>query len=148
MKRHLKKQFLRILNYTLLFMALILLLIFLFGFLDDLMNKLDILIKHSSQQANQIHILENEINSLETANARLENVVTYQHEQLQELRVQGNTMSFTMQPKEVTMEDLHNEIEPQLHTSVKDTLINPQTIAVTVMTALSMLRGFGALVLP
>jgi Cu/Ag efflux protein CusF len=144
MIKHLKRRYLGILNKLLIFAALILLLIFLFGFLDDLMNKLDLLIKHSSQQANQIHMLETELSHLETANARLENVVTYQHEQLQELKVNGNTMTFTMQPKEVTMEDLHKEIEPQLHTN-----LTPQTITVTVLTFLGVLKNtVGALLVP
>jgi Cu/Ag efflux protein CusF len=152
MKRHLKKQYTRILK-LLLIAAIIILLILIFGFvkeyIQDLMDKLDYLVKYTQSQSTHIESLETEIHNLEAANARLENVVTYQHEQLQELKVNGNTMTFTMQPKEVTMEDIHKEIEPQLHTSVKDTLINPQTIAVTVMAALSMLRGtVGALLVP
>jgi Cu/Ag efflux protein CusF len=152
MKKHLKKQYARILK-LLLIAAIIILLILIFGFVkdyfQDLLDKLDFLVKYTQSQSTHIQALETELHSLEVANTRLESVVTYQHEQLQELKVNGNTMTFTMQPREVTMEDLHKEIQPQLHTSVKDTLVNPQTIVVIVLTALSMIRGtVGTLLVP
>jgi preprotein translocase subunit SecF len=143
MKKHLKKQYTRILK-LLLIAAIIILLILIFGFvkeyIQDLMDKLDFLVKYTQSQSTHIQALETELHNLEVTNAKLENVLTYQHEQIQELKVNGNTMTFTMQPREVTMEDLHKEIEPQLHNDQFE-FVSPSTIAATVLGALMLVKG-------
>jgi Cu/Ag efflux protein CusF len=137
MNKFLKKNYLRILTRLLIFAAIILLLILLFGFVDHLLDKLALLMKHTGEQATQIHNLTQEVHSLELAKSKLESVITYQQHQIQELKVQGNTMSFDFRPKEVTMEDLHNEIEPQLHTD----FVKPSTIAATILSAIMLVKG-------
>jgi preprotein translocase subunit SecF len=150
MKRHLKKQYTRILK-LLLIAVIIILLILIFGFvkeyIQDLMDKLDFLVKYTQSQSTHIQALETELHNLEVANTKLENVVTYQHEQMQEMKVNGNTMTFTMQPKEVTMDDVHKEIEPQLHND-KFEFVSPSTIAATILGAVMMVRGTVGALLP
>lgn len=147
MKKHIKRRYLRILNKILIILALILLLLLLFGFVDDLLHKMDYLIKYTDQQANHIQTLEQEVHSLETANARLENVVTYQHQQIQELRVQGNTITVDLRPNVVNVpEDIHNEVDHQLYK--EEGFFNSQTIAMTIVAGLTILKGTLGLFVP
>lgn len=153
MKKYLKKKYFRILNKTLIFLALVLLLILLFGFVDDLLNKLDVLIKLTEQQSSQIGTLEQEVHSLEVANARLENVVTYQHQQIQELKVEGNTITVDLRPNVVNVpSDLHNEInihneETEAHKKF-DILHDSPTIAAGLLSTILMIKGVIGVFMP
>lgn len=146
MKKYLKKKYFRVLNKLLTIAALILLLILLFGFVDDLLNKLDVLIKLTEQQSSRIGTLEQEVHSLEIANARLENVVTYQHQQIQELKVEGNTITVDLRPNVVNVPtDLHNEInihneESEMHKKF-DILHDSPTIAAGLLSTILMIKG-------
>lgn len=147
MKKHIKRRYLRILNKILIILALILLLLLLFGFVDDLLHKMDYLIKYTDQQASHIQTLEQEVHSLETANARLENVVTYQHQQIQELKVNGNTITVDLRPNVVNVpEDLHKEVDHQLHK--EEGFFNSQTIAMTIIAGLTIVKGTLGLFVP
>lgn len=107
MKRQKKKKGRGILNKILIILFLFVALFTLMGYQKDFNNDFDLLIKRHSQQQERIRQLESE-------NERLRNSVVYQHEQIQQIKIDEATVEMkpviSEQPATKTNNnEVHNE---------------------------------------
>lgn len=135
MKRQKQKKSRRILNKIIKILLIIGLLFYLLGLLKDYDDKVTLLIKlHESQQT--------KIEQLEYDNARLYNVVAYQHEQVRELQ---SEMKVKINGQPIEEKQIHKQVEEQeVHKDEKvkvSDAINTPTIIITTMVAVEVLIG-------
>lgn len=127
-------------------LLIILLLLLLFGFLQDLLQKMDILVRYINKQNIQIHNLENQVQQLQVHSNSVENVLTYQHDQIrniqEHMRFNGNQIKVDLRPKVETPTSMYQQED------VKDIINNPVTIMSVVVTVLGELAKLLVPVMP
>ena len=145
-KRHKKtgRKILRKILTRLLFALLIILLaLFIYGYLQDLLHKIDILVKYNQQQFQKIELLEQQVGDLEYETQRLENVTMYQHDKINQMETNGNTITVDFREKEEVHREEPKEIK-EFNTSDLVNPVNPITITITAIGVVG--RAFASLV--
>ena len=140
MKRQNKKKGRRILNKILKISIIIALLLYLLGLLKDFDDRITLLVKLNQSQ-------QTKIEQLEYDNARLYDVVAYQHEQVRELqsemkvKINGQPVEEKEAHKEEEKQEVHKEEE-----AIDMGLVDTPTIIVTTWV---IAKGiFGKLLMP
>lgn len=147
----------KILLRLLFAILIILLLLLLFGFALNLIGMIDVLTERVTEQSTMLYEMQTDLSHLESVNHDLENIITYQNEQIMELQeglhnvqIEGNTMKFEMQqePKIVNVPDgleTPKGLVEVNESSASDVLLHPITITTGIMATLATL---GRLLLP